>query len=250
MPRAFRHREWGWYHHGVQNPCGGLGWQTLPDGSIEIEGRGVELPAQSGQYSLRTYVENSYRNFSGEIAAASKKRGVPENWILALIATETGILSSSRERQLMFKNFCCAGPMAVMYTPWPNYRTFGGYSSPDALFDAEKSIDAGTAMIRYHMDRGLDLPAIAALYNSGSLCCRNSPDVASKPGGRVQNEFNLCSADIAGSSYPEVAIQANNVAVLELGVGRPIKAGMGPKLLAAGGIFLLGVVLWKRRRAA
>lgn len=233
----------------MQNPCSGLGWQTLPDGSIEIEGRGVELPAESGPNSLRAYVENSYRNFSTSITHASEKRGVPEAWILALIATETGILSASRDRQLRFKNDCCAGPMAVMFTPYPNYRTFGGYSSPDSLFDADESIDTGAAMIRYHMDRGHDLPAIAALYNSGGLCCPNSPDVASKPGGRVQNPFNLCSASIAGTSYPEVAIQANNVAVLELGVGRRV-ASFGPKLLAVSGVFLLGVVLWKRRRAA
>ena len=234
------------------NPCGGARWRSLDDGAIEVEGKGVVMPPPgSGPYSLRTYVANSWRNFEPEIRKAAAKHGVPVNWILAIIATETGILSSSRARQLGFRNFCCGGPMAVMFAPYKNYKTYGGYDSPDSLFQAESSIDVGTAIMASHMKKGLDLPQISARYNSGGLCCRDSPATPSKPGGRQQNEYNLCSAKIAGVSYPEVSTMLNNVAVRELGIGPSpglVKAGVGggwlkPALIGAAVVAGVGAVL-------
>lgn len=223
------------------NPCGGTRWRTLDDGTIEVEGRGVLLPSGSGPHSYRAYVENSWRNFGPEIQAAAEKRGVPAAWILAIMATETGILSSSREAQLNSRNTCCSGPMAVMFTPYDNFKTFGGYG-PEAQNDAFMNVDTGAAIIRHHMDQGHDLPAISALYNAGSLCCTNSPVVASKPGGRVQNEYNLCSADIAGVSYPEVTIMMNNVAGAAMGVSPvgPVTSMASMKKSGSAAAWLIG----------
>lgn len=224
---------------GWHNPCGGVRWRTLRDGRIEVEDRGVLYATGEGPYSFRTYVHNSWRNFRPEILAASKKRGVPVSWILALIATETGLWSNKRERQARISNYCCRGPMAVMVSPYPNHKTFGGYPRADDMLDPAKNIDTGAAIMAYHARKGLDLPAIAARYNSGGLCCRSSPTVPSKPGGRVQNVYNLCSAKIpstaTGQSYPEKAIRGNNTAIAELDVN----ATAGSTLLYAVGGFLL-----------
>lgn len=215
-----------------RNPCGGLGWRQLSDGTFEIQGEGVVVPPPGeGTYSYRTFVRNSWRNFEPEIRAAARKRGVPVEWVLAIVATETGIVSGSREKQASFGNFCCRGPMAVMVTPYPNHRTFGGYTHPDEMFEPAKAIDAGAAIMRSYMDKGLDLPEISARYNSGGLCCPTSPELASKPGGRVLNEFKLCSAKIAGISYPRMTMMMNNFAIRELGVrtstARVLAFGLG-----------------------
>lgn len=236
------------------NPCGGVRWRNLADGTIEIEGQGVVMPPPGeGPYSLRTYVRNSWRNFETEIKRAASKHGVPANWIVAIIATETGLYSGSREKQLRAESYCCRGPMAVMWTPHPNHTTFGGYTDPTALYEAWPAIDTGTAIMKHYMvKQGLDLPQISARYNSGGLCCKTSPAVPSKPGGRVQNEFNLCSAKIADISYPMMSTMMNNFAVRELGVG-PGGGWVETLLYTAGGIALFGaagllaVSLWSGR---
>lgn len=214
------------------NPCGGLRWRTLGDGSIEVEGRGVIMP----QPGFAKYVEQSWANFAPEIRAAAKKREVPEAWLLAIIATETGLWSKSRQSQATIANECCVGPMAVMVAPHPNYKTYGGYSSAQDMYDPAKNIDTGAAIVRSWVNQGYDLPMILARYNSGGLCCTNSPQVASKPGGRVQNPYNLCSAAIQGVSYPEMAIMAQNYARGVLGV-----SGASALPMAALGLALAGV---------
>jgi hypothetical protein len=210
---------------GWTNPCGGLRWRTLSDGAIEVERLGVVMPPPGeGKYSYRTYVKNSWRNFEPEIRRAAKKHGVPLTWILAITATETGINSSTRRKQsgvdkgIRCPSVCCYGPMAVMVCPYPNHKTFGGYARAEDMLDPWRAIDTGTAIMKHWMKKGYELPSISARYNSGGHCCRNSPAVASKPGGRQQNEFNLCSAKIAGTSYPMMSTFMNNYAIRELGI--------------------------------
>lgn len=235
------------------NPCFGKRWRSLANGTIEFEGQGVvTLPAGEGPSRYRRFVRNTWRNFRPEIERAARKRGVPVNWVLAIAATETGIASGSRERQSGLLSTrpaqgcgppvtkCCYGPMAIMVCPSPNHRTFGGYERREDMLDPEKNIDTGAAILRHFMDQGLDLPAISARYNAGGLCCPNSPLTPSKPGGRVKNAFNLCSAAIAGTSYPMLSSMMNNFAVLELGV-RPNGGGwLNTALYAAGGAALVG----------
>lgn len=235
------------------NPCGGLRWRNLSDGTIEIEGRGVVLPpAGEGKWSLRTYVRNSWRNFEPEIKRAAQKHGLPANWVVAIIATETGVASSSRERQSGQRGLtpaqgcpakCCYGAMQIMTCPYPNHRTYGKYPNASDMLDPWKNIDTGAAIMKHFLNKGLDLPAISARYNSGGLCCRVSPAVASKPGGRAQNAFNLCSAKIVNTSYPMMTIMMNNFAVRELGVTPSGGAGwLDIALYAGGGAALVGAV--------
>lgn len=223
-----------------RNPCGGTRWRENPDGTIEIEGRGVEEldPANA------KYVAQSWRNFEPEIRAAAEKRGVPPNWILAIMTTETGLWSSSREKQASIASSCCGGPMAVMLDA--AHARIGGYASAGELMDPAKNIDTGAAIIRSYVDKGLDLPAITARYNSGGLCCPTSPQSAPS-GDRVWNEFLLCSAAIAGIPYPLFAIRANNTAVLALGITTgAAPGGLGGWIFAAGAA-VLGYAVWKHR---
>lgn len=225
------------------NPCGGARWRTLGDGTIEVEGRGVLMP----QAGFAKYVEQSWANFEPEIRAASAKRDVPTAWLLAIIATETGLWSGSRQKQAVIASDCCVGPMAVMVSPHPNYKTFGGYSSAQDMYDPAKNIDTGAAIVRSWIDKGYDLPPILARYNSGGLCCANSPAVASKPGGRVQNPYNLCSAAISGISYPEMAIMAQNYARSVLGLADGGKFPMAALGLAFAGVGVAAAV-WIARK--
>lgn len=201
------------------------------------------MPSQT----LAQYVAQSWNNFAPEIRSAAQKRGVPEAWLVALIATETGLWSGSREKQATIGSGCCVGPMAVMISPHPNYKTFGGYSSPQDMYDPAKNIDTGAAIVRHWMDQGYDLPMITARYNSGGLCCPTSPTVATKPGGRQANQYNLCSAAIGGVSYPEIAIRCQNYARSALGLGDA--GGLGQIALSIG---LAGVgiaaAIWIARR--
>ena len=221
-----------------QNPCGGLRWRTLSNGAIEVEGQGTPVPPPGvSRYTFRNYVLSSWQNLGPEIQRAASKWQIPAPWILALISIESGIRAPlGRDAQASTRNYCCWGPMAVMVTPYANYKQ-AGYSSAEEMLDPWKGVDAGVAiMADFHAD-GYDLPLIAARYNSGGVCYPNSPAVPSKPGGRELNEFKLCSADAGGVSYPMLAIQANNMAVLELGLGATgaaWKKGLGIALLGLG----------------
>lgn len=214
--------------NGWRNPCGGLRWRELDDGRFDVDGKGVILPPAEVQKQVR----QSWANFEPEIRAAAEKRGVPVSWLLAVITVETGLWSGNRQKQSTISSGCCVGPMQVMVTPHPNYKV-GGYTSPDDMLDPLKNIDTGAAIMRGWMDKDHDLPMILARFNAGELCCSNSPSVATKPGGRVQNAFNLCSAAIAGVSYPELALAANNYAI-ELGLGEGKSSSMLPWLVGLG----------------
>ena len=228
---------------GWRNPCGGVPWLEHPDGRFEVQGKGVLLPSTEVQKQVR----QSWENFESEIRAAAEKRGVPFSWLLAVITVETGLWSGNKQKQSTISSGCCVGPMQVMVTDYPNYK-IGGYSSPADMLEPAKNIDTGAAIMRGWMDKDYDLPMILARYNSGGLCCANSPAVATKPGGRVQNAYNLCSAAIAGVSYPELALASNNYA-LDMGAGAGSGAGGGSMLpwLVGGAVGLLAFA-WVRRR--
>lgn len=217
------------------NPCGGTAWSTLANGQISVAGRGVLLPAPA--FALD--VVRTWQNFSAEFQAAAKKRAVPLSWLVAICSVETGLWSKDRATQASQSSSCCVGPMAIMVTI-PNYK-LGGYSSADEMWDPAKNIDTGAAIVAAWMKKGYDLPAIAAAYNAGSVCCPNSPTVAASPGGRQQNEFNLCSASPGGVSYPELAIQANNYAIAG-GVGRSTSGWLLPLVL--GGAVVAAAWFW------
>ncbi len=228
-----------------RNPCGGTRWADLPDGAIEIEGRGVELLDPANE----KYARQSWANFAPEIQAASGRRGVPVPWILALMTAETGLWSSSREKQAATKacvgSSCYVGPMAVGLS---NYH-YGGYSSPDDMYDPEKNIDTGAAIVASYMKQGHDLPEITSLYNCGPQhgpCRPNAPDTPAYQGGMQRNEFLLCGAAMGGIPYPLFVIRANNTAVRVLGLGPAPAGGLGPWIFAAGAA-VLAYALWTRR---
>jgi hypothetical protein len=216
------------------NPCGGLRWRTLGDGTIEVEGQGA-ITFEPGSL-LEKYVRQSWENFGPEIEAASANRGVPISAIVGVMVTESGLWSSSRTRQASQCSFCCCGPMAVWAIPQGFWPSKYGYTPDQIKNDPTANIDAGAALMREGYNKGYELPQIAAAYNSGSYgCCPLSPDVPYKPGGRQSNLFKLCSASPGGISYPEMAVRGNNSAIaLGIGVSRVSRAGLGIGLALAG----------------
>lgn len=222
------------------NPCGGTRWRELPSGQIEVENAGiVELPPAFEKHLLACW-----KNFSPEILAASKKRGVPARYLLAIMNIETGLWAPrGREYQASMDSGCCVGPMAIMVRgPYGNVAAQYGFTVDQIVHDPSANIDAGAAIVRTKLNSGLSMPHVAAAYNSGtSKCCTNSPATPSKPGGRVQNALNLCSASVSGMSYPELAIRGNNTA-LRLGLVPKSGSSLPPWVFAAGAALLVGGV--------
>jgi hypothetical protein len=232
------------------NPCGGLEWTVHPDGTIEVDGQGV-ITFDEGPY--RKTLLACWENWSEEILEASARYRVPVAHIVALMNIETGFWApKGREAQGAMHNYCCFGPMAVMAPnpECPNCDHVGGafgFSAEQITTDPVASIMAGVALMARLAGTGLDLPAIAAKYNSGSLCCPGSP-TENSPGKRVLNPYLLCSASVDGMSYPEWAIRGSNTALL-LGLGTGPRVGESSMLLG-GALLALGAGaawwLWRR----
>lgn len=209
--------------------CGGKGWRTLPDGRIELAGEGVPTldPNAPGMKPLAL----SYRNWERIARWASARAGVPVSWTVGFISAETGNWASDPAAQAgcgpwstICHNACCAGPMQVMVTPYPNYRTFGGYASPDDMRDPWKAIDTGAKMLARmarNGDVGGELPALAATYNSGGVHCGadNEWGMRSDPGYvRRVVTFNNTAISVLGANTPRASLVAS------MGVGAGVAA--------------------------
>jgi soluble lytic murein transglycosylase-like protein len=226
------------------NPCGGKQWRTLADGSIEVAGEGVPLYDPNGHAFLA--LANSWQNWQSEARSASSSRGVPLSWILGIISAETGNWAGDPAVQAdcgpwssRCHNPCCAGPMQVMVTPYPNYKTYGGYENAEDMKDPAKAIDAGAAMLASMAEGSRvqgELPALAATYNSGGVYCDGS------------NEWGMRS----DPGYVRRVLTFNNTALAYLDLGPRTGMMVMGLSLAAGGLYaawrvLEGKPLWRSR---
>lgn len=217
--------------------CGGKGWRTLPDGQVELAGEGVPLlsPEASGFKPLAL----SWRNWEGIARWAAKRAGVPVSWVLGFISAETGNWAGDPRVQAdcgpwstVCHNACCAGPMQVMVTPYPNYKTFGGYASPEDMRDPSKAIDTGAKMLARmarNADVGGELPALAATYNSGGVHCDG------------QNEWGMRS----DPGYVRRVVTFNNTAIRVLGVNQPASS-LVASMATGMGVTAVGLVVAHR----
>jgi len=228
------------------NRCGGRSWRTLPDWRIEVQGSG--FPSWTpGEPSFRL-LANSWENWAPLIRKAASKHGLPASWILAFINAETGHKSADPTVQASCgpwstkcRNSCCAGLMQVMVQPYPNYRTFGGYTRPEDMLDPWKAIDTGSAMLARMVERAdWELPAMASSYNqgpgSGAVHC---------PGGKAHacslSYWAMCS----DPGYISRVVSGNNAAIEHLGVNEA-SLPLWAYVAAGGAVALATIVLLQR----
>ncbi len=201
-----------------RNPCGGERWRFLPDGTVEVEGRGILLAPPKNM----VYLRQTWENWQAEMREAAEATGIPAEWLLAYATVESGLWSSSRESQA--KVGSSAGAIGVMQIMPLNAPSLG--ITVADLYDGATNIRGGATLLARMVDKGMDLVSATAPYNSGcgfgstkKPCC--------SPG---KNPFALYTASVEGMSYPELTLRYVNSALLELGVAK--RASVLPWLLA------------------
>ena len=214
---------------GWTNPCGGLGWRDLPDGRIEVEGRGIPLHEPGSQrFEL---VEQTWDNWGRLFADASSDHGVPVSWLLAIATVESGPWSHDPAEQAGVVSYAGArGVMQIM----PGTASHILDRDPDAMFEPAENIDAAGELLAITMRNVKSgLPALCGVYNSGNVCCLEPPAPSGTVGCKVgcQNAFRVCTH----GDYPMAAIMYNNTALTYLDLS------VRPRLATLVGVGLLGV---------
>jgi soluble lytic murein transglycosylase-like protein len=100
----------------------------------------------------------SVRPFAAFVTEASKRFGVPEHWIRALMHAESGEQSRARSQK------GAMGLMQIMPKTWTELRARYGLGADP--YDSRDNILAGTAYIRELSDR-YGTPGFLAAYNAG-----------------------------------------------------------------------------------
>jgi soluble lytic murein transglycosylase-like protein len=115
-------------------------------------------PAHAEQESLATRRPNdlSVRLFAAFVAEASKRFGVPEHWIRAVLHVESGAKQRARSSK------GAMGLMQIMPKTWTELRARYGLGADP--FDPRDNILAGAAYIRELYDR-YGAPGFLAAYN-------------------------------------------------------------------------------------
>lgn len=220
------------------NPCGGMRWQTLSDGRIQLEGGSIpEFDPNSPTFeNLRL----TWQNWTDEFRAASKITGIPIGWLVAIANNETGFLASNPERQRTEPSADGYGSIGIMQPLAMNARELGYH--PDDRYDARLNIEMGAKELLRGSERpngaAGGFPVVAAMFNGGpgNGGCRTGNDVFNLKGHR--------------GKYATMAIKGLNSAIAYLPLEESFikRAGIGLGLMGLG----LGavVVLWPRRAHA
>jgi soluble lytic murein transglycosylase-like protein len=116
--------------------------------------------AHAEQESLATRRSNdlSVRPFAAFVTEASKRFGVPEHWIRAVLHVESGAKQRARSSK------GAVGLMQIMPKTWTELRARYGLGADP--FDPHDNILAGAAYIRELYDR-YGAPGFLAAYNAG-----------------------------------------------------------------------------------
>ena len=199
-----------------ENPCGGVRWLTLEDGTIEVEGQDVPVYAEGSAdfESLR----KTWENWTDEFRGAAEARGVLASWLVAIATQETGHVAGNPERQRTIESSDGHGSIGIMQ-PLASFARQQGYD-PDDRYDPAKNIDMGAIGIAKRVALyGPELPLVSAAYNAGSARCSSAGT----------NSWGYVST----GNYIGRVVKFNNTAILSLGVG------LGPVVPAGGGSGLL-----------
>jgi hypothetical protein len=198
-------------------------WRTNRDGYVEVDldGSGnyqaIELtPDKNTQRVLENWVPLAQKN--------SQKHGVPINWILAFIYSESGGNPNA-------ENYCCAGLMAIYYD-------IHNMSRADAL-NPEINVDKATGWIAKSIQKGQDLPQAASVHNAGGGNTGTPHISSSSPWGmrentgvpygfiervvRASNLFRRTLGDVAYLPDPSIPVEPSGSALAKI---VPFTAGL------------------------
>ena len=99
-----------------------------------------------------------------DIAKASKRFGVPQNWIRAVMQAESGGRTMLGENQPITSSMGAMGLMQLMPSTYQDMRV--GYGLGSNPYDPHDNILAGTAYLRWLRER-YGYPEMFAAYNDG-----------------------------------------------------------------------------------
>lgn len=119
---------------------------------------GIALPCTACAQVPQTGIASSGHPFAADITEASRRFGIPENWITAVMRIE----SAGKPRAISRKG--AMGLMQIMPTTWDGLRIRHGLG-PDP-YDPRDNILVGTAYLRELHDR-YGSPGFLAAYNAG-----------------------------------------------------------------------------------
>lgn len=116
--------------------------------------------AHAGQASPASHRASgrSFHPFAAFVTEASRRFGVPEHWIRAVMRVESGEKSRAKSQK------GATGLMQIMPKTWTELRTRHGFGADP--YDPHDNILAGTAYIRELYDR-YGAPGFLAAYNAG-----------------------------------------------------------------------------------
>lgn len=201
--------------------CGGTRWQPLPDGQIEVEGRGV--PRVEPTDPSFEYLANTWANWQPEFRRVARETGVPVAQLLAIATVETGLWSKNPDRQRTITSTDGHASVGITQPLAETTQTLG--FSPDDRYDPYLNILMAALLAQRNIERygRDDFPVVAVTHNAGSIRC--------SPG---RNRWNMVMTD----DYVGKVIAFHNSAIEYLGVNRgsfnaTMAAGLG---LAAAGL--------------
>lgn len=213
-----------------RNPCGGRAWAVREDGVIEVEGGVLLYEPGSLQY---VQMQNCYENWGCIARSKSEAVGIPTSWTLAIMTTETGLWAADPIAQAGKLSY--TGAIGLMQIEPATARQYG--YQPEQMYDPALNIECGTRLLGRLKSMGHDLPASAAIYNSGKVCQSSGCTVAA-------NEWSLCGQN----DYPGHVIRWNNTALTYFNLGlwpcvwKPIGLGLAVAGIGYAAAIALGKV--------
>lgn len=200
-------------------------WRYLDDGHIEIENEGVRARAWP----------SAMTQWKPQVFAASLKRGIPPNWIAAILALESGGKPVSCLRRA--DGSCDPRDGVGIAAMFPSTATIiaGRPVTGDELMsDPALAIDLCAGYLRMNLDRyNGDFVKAAMAYNAGSVKCGHGSVAPSREEpcpptswnvvmGCVYSTRNIgtCAPSsvkdgifVCNNDYPRAAIQYANAAL-------------------------------------
>src|SRR3990172_11433291 len=190
-----------------RNRCGGRKWAVLDDERIEVEGLGIAV-YEPGTVQYRQLAQ-THESWGCLVRSKASAAGIPISWALGIMTTETGLWSGDPVEQSGKLSY--AGAVGLMQVMPATARQYG--YTIEQMYDPSLNVECGTKILARLANIVHDLPAVAAIYNSGFVC---KTDCAAGRCCKVgDTELGLCGQ----GGYSERVLRWNNTAITYLDLG-------------------------------